>query len=217
MSRVGDLLGRKVGPLPVGAWAVAILGGVGVAVAIRRRAVSPIGEPTDPGTVADTTTPPGVGNPAEPVDWEAPAVPAEAPAPLWAGDLTDQITDGFDSIGSQLDGIGAGVDGLYYVVPAPGGPGQGGGTGGDRRDTGTTGRPRPVPSVKALRDKYEDRPNLGAVKRQAAATIRQTQRGGVTAAEARPLAAAINRHKAAAAEQRERRQERRQEKKGNRR
>ncbi len=35
---VGEALSRKYGPLPLGAWLIAIVGGVGVAVVIRRQA-----------------------------------------------------------------------------------------------------------------------------------------------------------------------------------
>lgn len=37
-EKVGGLVGRKIGPLPAGVWALAILGGVGVAVMVRRSA-----------------------------------------------------------------------------------------------------------------------------------------------------------------------------------
>lgn len=40
MSAVTEALGRRIGPLPAGAWIVAVLGGVGVAIVIRRQASS---------------------------------------------------------------------------------------------------------------------------------------------------------------------------------
>lgn len=54
-----DTLAKKVGPLPLGVWLLAIGGGIAVAVFVRRQAAS---SAEDPGTGISTDTAPGAGN-----------------------------------------------------------------------------------------------------------------------------------------------------------
>lgn len=66
-SSVTHVLGKKLGPLPVGAWAAAIAGGLGISWYLRRNGAAGTTTPnpvevTDPGTSTDT--PAGTGGAA---------------------------------------------------------------------------------------------------------------------------------------------------------
>jgi hypothetical protein len=219
---IGDTLGKKLGPLPVGVWGLAIAGGLGVAVVIRRRSTAgPTGGADEYGDAyapweqgGNTATPPGAGNLYTP--------PAGSDvAPDWAADLADSITDlggGLNDLAGGLGTLTTQVEGLYYVVPTPGGPGQGGGGGGGRKDTGAgkgAPAPKPIPTVKVLRDRFDDKSTkrLSVIERNARERAKVIRRGGIAGpGEARGLAVATNRARAARAERAENRRQARQKK-----
>lgn len=58
MSNLGELAGRQLGPLPLGAWALAVGGGVAVAIVVRRNALS---APASPAELYDPTADAGTG------------------------------------------------------------------------------------------------------------------------------------------------------------
>ena len=91
-----DVLTRKVGPLPVGVWVVALAGGIGVAVVIRRRAAdsTAIDPAAAPGDTADMTADPATGGAAGGIPWASgvtdtnPGAGNLGPGPIADGPIT---------------------------------------------------------------------------------------------------------------------------------
>lgn len=102
----GGGLSRKVGPLPAWGWGTVVIGGILVALYLRKRAAASsasqaVSAPTDTsGTVSSPTTTPSV------VDTSG-AAPASAPPAFDAGSAFDSLLGAFENNVNAVTGLAA--------------------------------------------------------------------------------------------------------------
>lgn len=88
---LGETLGKRVGPLPVGVWILAIGGGLAVAVFVRSRAAGDEGAELEPGAGINTDTAPGAGNLAGVGDDDVPTTGRPTTNEEWFTQAVDAI------------------------------------------------------------------------------------------------------------------------------